>query len=214
MQRSLALQVSILVIGAALILPIYAYIYIQGTQQVSQTIKNVYSGTETVQVTGSIPNEMDKDQFGFFGAIFWNPSNSIYQITRTEFNASGATNQVLNGVEQGSGLSQPTSGWTLDAGKKVVYLSTTITVSAHTAEELYVRIKGNSKTESFSVAIRITANGTIYSRSYQTKQVNGNYPLSVLWLGAGTQPQFVVQAPRGSKKLSMYPCRKTQTRSR
>ena len=209
MQRRLALQATILVIGAVLILPVYAYIYSQSTHQVTQTILNVYSGVETVQVTGSIPNQMDNNVLGFFGAIFWNPTSNVYQITKIEFSASGATNQVFSGVGQGSGLSYPISGWALNSTKKAVYVSTTITVAAHNSQELFVQIKGNAKTEAFSVDIRITANGTIYSRSYQTREFNGNAPFSVLWLGSGTTPQFVVQAAKGTQKtfyVSLQEC--------
>jgi hypothetical protein len=198
-QRRIVLEISILVIGLVSIPLVYAYIYDRGTQQISQTIVNVYSGTETVLVTGSIPYEMNKDQFGFFGAVFWNPMNTIYHITRVELNASTASNSVFNGVEQGSGFSHPTIGWTLDGGMKAVYVTTAIDVQPHSAQEFYVRIKGNQITESFQVSIRITANDTVYHQSYHTRQVDGDYPFSVLWLGSGPTPQFVVPAIKGKE---------------
>jgi hypothetical protein len=199
MQRRIVLLISILVIGLVSISLVYAYIHDHGTQQISQTIVNVYSGTETVQVTGSIPNEMDNDQFGFFGAVFWNPTSTLYHITRVEINASIATNNVFNGVEQGSGFSHPTAGWTLDGGRKAVYATTAIDVQPHSAQEFYIRIKGNQITESFQVSIRIIANDTVYLQSYHTRQVDGDYPFSVLWLGSGPTPKFVVPAIKGKE---------------
>jgi hypothetical protein len=194
MQRRTAVATSVPVIVLVLILPVYAYIYGQATQQVTQTILNVYGGVETVQVTGSIPNEMDRNQLGFFGAIFWNPTSLVYQITRVEFNASNAIRRVLGGVQQGTGRSYPTLGWTLDGGRKVVYLTTAVIVLPHTAQEFFIRIRGNSALEAFPMAVRITANGTAYQQSYQTRQSNRVSTLSVLWLGIGPTPQFIVPA--------------------
>jgi len=203
MQRITALEsaraITILVIGAVLILPVYPYILSQGTLQVFQIIRNVYSGTETVQVTGSIPNRMDTDQFGFFGAIFWNPTSLVYQITRVEFNASNAIRRVLGGIQQGTGRSYPTLGWSLDGRRKVVYLTTAVIVLPHTAQEFFIRIRGNSMLEAFPIAVRITANGTAYQQSYRTRQVNRASTLSVLWLGTGPRPQFSVPALYGQE---------------
>jgi hypothetical protein len=205
MHRLTALEsaraITILVIVAVLILPVYSYIHSQGTQQVSQTIRNVYSGTETVQVTGSIPNEMDTDQFGFFGAIFWNPTSLVYRITRVEFNASNAIKQVLGGVQQGMGRSYPTLGWRLDGGGKVVYLTTAVIVLPHTAQEFFIRIGGNGALEAFPMTVRIAANGTVYQRSYQTRQASVRATLSVLWLGTGPIPQFIVPALYGQETI-------------
>ena len=197
MQRRTAVELSVPVIVLVLILPVYAYIYGQETQQATQTILNVYSGVETVQVTGSIPNEMDRNQFGFFGAIFWNPTSLVYQITRVEFNASYAIRRVLDGVQQGPGRSYPTLGWRLDGGRKVVYLTTATIVLPHTAQEFFIKIRGNAMLEAFPMTIRVTANGTVYQKSYQTRQVNRASTLSVLWLGTGPTPQFVVPALYG-----------------
>jgi hypothetical protein len=199
MQRSTILKSIILIIGLVLVLPAFAFIYDQGTQQISQTIVNVYGGVETVQVTGSVPNEMDRNQFGYFGATFWNPTDSVYQITRVEFNASSATNRVFGGVSQGAGLSYPTSGWTRDGGRKTIYLTTTLNIQPHTAQQFYVRIRGNRITETFQVSIRITANATMFNRPFQTRQVNGNFPFSVLWFGNGPTPQFLASATRGQE---------------
>ena len=80
MQIRTAVEISVPVVVSVLILPVYAYIYGQATRQVAQTILSVYGGVETVQAAGSIPNEMDRNQFGFLGATFWNPTSLVYQI--------------------------------------------------------------------------------------------------------------------------------------
>lgn len=199
MQRRTAPGLCVLLIGAVLILPVYAFVYGQGTQQVSQTIVSVYRGVKTVQVTGSIPNEMDSSQFGFFGAVFWNPTGDVYQITRVEFNASSASNRVFRGITQGRGFSYPASGWVLDVERKTVYLTTMVIVQPHSAQEFYLRIRGNKETEAFQVAVRATANTTVYYRSYQTRQDSRDVPFSVLWLGSGPTPHFLISAQRGQE---------------
>ena len=199
MRRRTALKFCVLLIGTVLILPVYAFVYDQETQQVSQTIVSTYRGVKTVQVTGSIPNEMDSSQFGFFGAVFWNPTSDVYQVTRLEFNASSARNRVFRGITQGRGFSYPASGWILDVGRKTVYLTTTIIVQPHSAQEFYLRIRGNKETEAFHVAVRATANTTVYYQSYQTQQVNGDVPFSVLWLGSGPTPHYLISARRGQE---------------
>ena len=150
-------------------------------------------------MTGSIPNGMDGDQFGFFGAVFWNPTAVSYEITRVEFNASSAVNEVLNGVEEGAGSSYPTSGWTLDGGGKVVYLATSMTVDPYSVQEYFVRIRGNGIAEAFPVLIRITANSSVYEQTYATEQTSGDSCLSVLWLGNETVPEYAVSAVEGQE---------------
>ncbi len=202
MQRKIVPRIMVLIIGAMLVLPVYAFIYNQGAHQVSQTILNVYDGVEIVQVTGSIPNEMDRSQLGVFGGVFCNPTNSVYQITRVEFNASSATRQVFRGIAQGNGLSYPTSGWIL-VGSRTVYLTTMINVQPHTALEFYVRIRGNSVAATFQIDVRVTANATVYHQHYQTIQASRDVPLSVLWLGAGPAPHFSISTTRG-EEITFY----------
>ncbi len=199
MQRRTAGSLSILMVIGILLLPVYASVYSQGAQQVSQTILSVYRGVKSVQVTGSVPNEMDSSQFGYFGAVFWNPTSDVYRITRLEFNASSATNRVFRGITQGRGYSYPASGWGLNVDRKTVYLTTPIIVQPHTALEFYLLIRGNKETEAFQVDIRVTANNTEYYKSYQTRQVNGDIPFSVLWMGTGPSPHFLVSARRGQE---------------
>ena len=198
MQRRIVLQAAILVIGVLLILPVYAFVYNQGTHQISQTIVNVFKGVEAVQVTGSIPNEMDGRQLGFFGGVFWNPTDSVYQITRIEFDASSENTQVFGGISQGSGLSYPMSGWRL-AGSRRVFLPTMINVQPHSVLEFYVKIEGNSIEATFQIDVKVTANGTVYHQPYQTRQSSGDAPLSVLWLGSGPSPQFSTTATTGQE---------------
>ena len=152
---------------------------------------------DPVKVTGSIPYQMDSRQSGFFGAVFWNPTDNLYEITSLEFNASTAISQVFSRVEQGAGSSYPTSGWILDSARKVVYLPTVRVVQPHTAVEFYVKVMGNRQTESFSVQVRAKANGTDYQESYLTSQQSVDSPFSVLWLGQGPTPHFVMTLPVG-----------------
>lgn len=197
MRRRMALGLGLLFVEAVLIFPVHAFVYSQGTQQFSQTILSVYRGVKTVQVTGSIPNEMDSSEFGYFGAVFWNPTSDAYRVTRLEFNASSARNRVFRGITQGRGFSFPASGWVLNIDRKTVYLATPVIVPPHTAKEFFLMIRGNKETEAFRVDIRVTANNTAYYQSYQTRQVNGAIPFSVLWLGPGPNPYFFVSAQRG-----------------
>jgi len=189
MRRKIVLRIAMLAIGTLLVLPVCAFIYNKGTHQVSQTIVNVFSGVEVVQVTGSVPNEMDRSQLGFFGGIFWNPTDSVYQITRIEFDASSANRQVFSGISQGSGVSYPTSGWIL-SGSRTVSLVTLISVQPHSVQEFYVKIRGNSIAAAFQIDVKVTANSTVYHQAYQTRQANRDVPFSVLWLGTGPSPQF------------------------
>jgi len=196
MRRRTALSICSLLIVAAFILPVYPFVYSQGTIQVTQTILSAYRGVKTVQATGSIPNEMDSSQVGSFGAVFWNPTSNVYQLTLLEFNASSAINRVFRGITQGWGFSYPASGWRLNVDRKTVYLATSIVVQPHSAQEFYVSIRGNKETEAFQVEVRATANNTEYFQSYSTQQVRGDAPFSVLWLSSGPTPQFLVSAQR------------------
>jgi len=203
MQRSSVLKLGTLLIAAMLIFPVYAFVYSQENMQVSQTVLRVYGGIKAVQVTGSIPNEMGSSEFGFFGAVFWNPTSDIYQVTRIEFNASKASNRVFRGITQGSGSSNPTRGWVLNRDRKTVYLATPIIVQPHSAQEFFIRIRGNQENEAFQVAVRITANLTQYDQAYSTRQHARNAPFSVLWSGSGPTPHFLVFAQRG-QTTSVY----------
>lgn len=193
MRRKIILKIAILVIGVLLALPVYAFTYSQGTHLVSQTIVNVFSGVEIVQVSGSVPNEMDRRQLGFFGGVFWNPTDSVYQITRIEFDATSANRQMFGGISQGTGVSYPTSGWRLSGGN-MVYLTTAINVQPHSVLEFYLKIRGNSIASTFQIDVKVTANNTVYHKQYQTVQSNRDVPLSVLWLGQGPLPQFSASA--------------------
>ncbi len=199
MRRRTAATIVLLLIGTAMLLPVYAFVYSQETTQITQTILSAYRGLKIVQVTGSIPNEMGSREFGFFGAVFWNPTSDIYQVTRVEFNARSVRSRVFGAIKQGSGLSFPTRGWVPSVGRNTVYLNTPMTIQPHSAQEFYVSIRGNQAAELFQVSIRITANNTVYSKEYPTRQVNRNAPFSVLWLGQGPTPHFLVSTQRGQE---------------
>jgi len=200
MRIRIILKIAMLVIGVLLILPVFAFVYNQGTHQVSQTIVNVFKGVETVQVTGSIPNEMNGRQLGFFGGVFWNPTDSVYQITLIEFDASSENTQVFGDISQGSGLSYPVSGWRLAGGRRV-FLPTVINVQPHSVQEFYVKIEGNSIAATFQIDVKVTANGTVYHQPYKTSQSSEDVPLSVLWLGTGPSPQFSTSATTGRETI-------------
>lgn len=173
-----------------MIFPTFVSSIVSYTSTVAMTVQ----ARDSAQVTGSIPYQMGNRQSGFFGAVFWNPTDDFYEITRVEFNASTAVNQVFSRLEQGDGNSYPTSGWVLDSSRKVVYLPVTFIVQPHTAVEFYVRIMGNRRTELFSVQVRAKANGTDYQEDYTTYQQAVNSPFFVLWLGQGPTPQFITTA--------------------
>jgi len=162
-----------------------------------------YGGVSLVTATGSIPNDMDKNQLGCMGAVFFNPTSNVYTVTMVEFNASGAASQVFNGVAQGEGVSYPTSGWVNDDGKKAVNWTGTLPVQPHTSQEFFVHIDGNDKSVTFTVVVRITANSTVYSNSYTSEQTGGpghEAPWSVLWLGQGPTPKFTETVPQSTEK--------------
>ena len=196
MPRRIVLKIAVLVIGVLLVLPVYAFVYSQGTHKVSQKIVNVFKGVETVQVTGSIPNEMGGNQLGIFGGVFWNPTDFIYQITRIEFDASSEKTQVFGDISQGSGISYPVSGWRLAGGKRV-FVPTVINVQPHSVQEFYVKIAGNSIVANFQIDVKVTANETVYHQPYETSQSSEDVPLSLLWLGTGPLPQFSTSATTG-----------------
>ena len=66
------------------------------TATVTITPMHEYSGVATVRVTGSSPNGMDTDQFGYFGAVFWNPTSDSNEITQVEFSSPDANTANLN----------------------------------------------------------------------------------------------------------------------
>ncbi len=158
------------------------------------TVVMTVQARSSVQVTGYIPYQMDSRQSGFFGAVFWNPTEDSYEITRVEFDASTAVNQVFSRLEQGNGNSYPLSGWVLDSTGKVVYLPATLVVPPHTAAEFYVRIAGNRRTELFSVQVRVRASGMDCQEVYSTSQRAAGSPFSALWLGQGPTPRYMTTA--------------------
>jgi len=147
-------------------------------------------GGETGQpfVTGSVPDFADKDQYCRYQAVFWNPTDSTYEITRVEFNYTGG--QWLNAIQQGSGSSDPTSEWLL-TGKNVTYWSgaAPLYVRPHDIYPFHISGDSNRFNAEFMIDVRITANGTTYSRSYHSEQTNGNSPGAQLWLGNSLPPQ-------------------------
>ncbi|MBN2230047.1 MAG: hypothetical protein JW779_10715 [Candidatus Thorarchaeota archaeon] len=156
-----------------------------------ESISQGYGGeTGSVLVTGSIPDMADKDQFCLYQAIFWNPTDTIYQVSRVEFNYTGS--QWLNAISQGSGVSYPISEWYL-SNKQVAYWagSSPINVQPHTVQSFYITGDSNRINSGFYIDIRITANSTTYIETYHSAQSNGNRPAAQLWLGSTTPPNQI-----------------------
>ncbi|MGY5872262.1 MAG: hypothetical protein RTV72_08465 [Candidatus Thorarchaeota archaeon] len=156
-----------------------------------------YGGeTGGVFVTGSVPDMAGKDQFAFYQAIFWNPTDDVYEVSRVEFSYTGS--QWLNAIAQGSGLSYPTSEWGL-TNKQVAYWagSTPITVQPHTASSFYVRGDSNRVKTAFYIDIRITANSSTYVESYHSQQNNKDRPAAQLWLGSSLPPTQIHSVSTG-----------------
>ncbi|MHA1905206.1 MAG: hypothetical protein ACW977_14730, partial [Candidatus Thorarchaeota archaeon] len=64
-----------------------------------ESVISAYGGeTGSVFVTGSVPDMAGKDQFAFYQAIFWNPTDDVYDISRVEFNYTGSS--WLNAIAQ------------------------------------------------------------------------------------------------------------------
>ncbi|MGY5861905.1 MAG: hypothetical protein RTU09_05985, partial [Candidatus Thorarchaeota archaeon] len=142
----------------------------------------------SVFVTGSVPDMADKDQFCRYQAIFWNPSDDIYEITRVEFNYTGS--QWAKSISQGAGLSFPLTEWAVDS-RMVVYWAgaTPLYAQPHDISPFHISAKSNRINSDFNIDIRITANGTVYTASYHSEQGNGDYPAAQIWLGNSLPPE-------------------------
>ncbi|MGY5865825.1 MAG: hypothetical protein RTV41_14575, partial [Candidatus Thorarchaeota archaeon] len=163
------------------------------------SIISAYGGeTGSVFVTGSVPDMADKDQFAFYQAIFWNPTDDVYDISRVEFNYTGST--WLNAIAQGSGSSSPTSEWYI-SNKQVAYWagSSSITVQPHIAYSFYVRGDSNRIKSEFYIDIRITANSSTYTESYHSQQNNKDRPAAQLWLGSSLPPSQIHSVSTGTQ---------------
>ena len=153
-----------------------------------ESIISDYGGeTGSVFVTGALPDMADRDKLCLYQAIFWNPTDDVYEISRVEFNYTGS--QWLKSISQGSGLSSPTTEWS-NNNKQVAFWagSSSITVQPHTAYSFFVTGKSNKINSAFYVDIRITANSSTYTEVYHTSQFNGNRPAAQLWLGSSLPP--------------------------
>ncbi len=137
-------------------------------------------------VTGSVPDFGDKDQYCRYQSLFWNPTDYVYEITRVEFNYTSG--MWLNAIQQGSGSSSPISGWLL-TGKNVAYWTGALYARPHDIYPFHVSADSNRMNGEFMIDIRITANGTTFSRSYHSEQTNGNSPGAQLWLGNSLPPK-------------------------
>ncbi|KXH77043.1 MAG: hypothetical protein AM326_01890 [Candidatus Thorarchaeota archaeon SMTZ-45] len=156
-----------------------------------ESMISAYGGeTGSVFVTGSVPDMADRDQLAFYQAIFWNPTDNVYDVSRVEFNYTGSS--WLNAIAQGSGSSSPTSEWAL-SNKQVAYWagSSPITVQPHTVHSFYVCGDSNKINSEFYIDIRITANSSTYTASYHSEQSNGNRPAAQLWLGSSLPPSQI-----------------------
>ncbi|MGY5881399.1 MAG: hypothetical protein RTV31_14200, partial [Candidatus Thorarchaeota archaeon] len=153
-----------------------------------ESVISAYGGeTGGVFVTGSVPDMAGNDQYGYYQAIFWNPTDDVYQISRVEFSYTGST--WLKAISQGSGSSYPTSGWSLTSGQVAAWTGSSITVQPHTASSFYVRGDSNKvRDASFYIDIGIIANSSTYTETYHTGQNNRERPSAALWLGSSSTP--------------------------
>jgi hypothetical protein len=162
-----------------------------------------YGGeTGSVFVTGSVPDMADKNQYCLYQAIFWNPTDDYYEVSRVEFNYTGSN--WLNAIRQGSGYSSPTTAWYL-SNKQVAYWagSSPIIVQPHTCQSFYVNGDSNRINSAYFIDIRITANSTTYVRSYHSAQSNGNRPGAQLWLGSA-KPPTQIQSTDPTTQSTVY----------
>ncbi len=149
-----------------------------------------YGGeTGSVFVTGSVPDMADKEASCLYQAIFWNPTDYVYEISRVEFNYTGSL--WIGAITQGSGYSSPTSEWYL-TNNHVAYWagSSPITAQPHTAYPFFINADSKRVNGDFYVDIRITANSSTYSESYHTAQANPARPAAQLWLGSSSPSQI------------------------
>ncbi|TET06654.1 MAG: hypothetical protein E3J86_14760 [Candidatus Thorarchaeota archaeon] len=162
-----------------------------------ESIISDYGGeTGSVFVTGSVPDMADKDQFCLYQAIFWNPTDDVYEITRVEFSYTGSS--WLKSISQGSGLSSPTTEWFI-TNKQVAYWagSSPLTVQPHTSYPFYVTGKSNRINAEFYIDIGITANSSTFTESYHSAQSRGNVPGAQLWLGSSDPPTQIHSVSTG-----------------
>ncbi|MHA2384556.1 MAG: hypothetical protein ACXACT_18455, partial [Candidatus Thorarchaeota archaeon] len=162
-----------------------------------ESVISAYGGeTGDVFVTGSVPDNAGSNQYSFYQAIFWNPTDDVYDVSRVEFNYTGSS--WCNAIAQGSGSSSPTSEWFLSS-KQVAYWagSSPISVQPHTAYSFYVRGDSNRIKSAFYIDIRITANSSTYAESYHSEQSNRNRPAAQLWLGSSLPPSQIHSVSTG-----------------
>jgi len=162
-----------------------------------ESVISSYGGvTGGVFVTGSIPYMAGyvRTGDGFYQAIFWNPTDDVYEISRVEFSYVGSN--WLSGITQGSGLSSPTSGWGNNATAAYWVDASTITVQPHTAQSFYVKgAVAKLNLAPFSIDIRITANSSIYAESYSSGIDRRDMPIAQLWLGSSLPPSQIHSVP-------------------
>ncbi|MHA1614271.1 MAG: hypothetical protein ACTSYJ_05455, partial [Candidatus Thorarchaeota archaeon] len=164
-----------------------------------ESIISAYGGeTGAVFVTGSVPDMAGKDQYSTYQAIFWNPTDEVYEISRVEFSYTGSN--WLKAIAQGSGLSSPTTEWSLTSSQVAYWAgSTPITVQPHTAHSFYVRGDSNRIRSAFYIDIGITANSSTYTESYHTEQNNRDRPAAQLWLGSSLPPTQIHSVSTGTQ---------------
>jgi len=162
-----------------------------------ESVISPYGGeTGAVFVTGSVPNMGGyvRNQDGFYQAIFWNPTDDVYEVSRVEFSYIGSS--WLTAFSQGS----PASGWGLTSGQVLYWAgSSSITVQPHTAYSFYAKgVANRINLDSFYIDIQITANSSTYTESYQSSINRSNRPIAQLWLGSTLPPSQIHSATTSS----------------
>jgi len=106
----------------------------------------------------------------------------------------------LKAIAQGSGLSSPTTEWSLTSSQVAYWAgSTPITVQPHTAHSFFVRGDSNRIRSAFYIDIGITANSSTYTESYHTEQNNRDRPAAQLWLGSSLPPTQIHSVSTGTQ---------------
>jgi len=148
-----------------------------------------------INVSGAIPHPFDRNSFGKWGGVFYNPTDQNVTVTYVEFRTNTSV-QNFNAVTQGSGNSYPTSGWVRDDSKTFAYWSGSEVVPAGSATGFWVNIDGNKITNSYGVNITATAGGINYTATgYRSTNLSGNLELASLALSIdNTSQKYVVTA--------------------
>ncbi|RLC66535.1 MAG: hypothetical protein DRH97_06290, partial [Chloroflexi bacterium] len=158
------------------------------------------TGVLEISLYSAVPIPFDKDKEGQWAAIIFNPTGQNLDVTYIEFGNNGTAGDPFNNLQQGAGLSYPTSGWSVNGDKERVSWSGSQTVEPHSAMAFWVHAKSNKKTMSQPAHILATINGTNYWDTGWIDELNGNLELaSVAMEEGGSYPVYNVTVDQGEE---------------